>query len=408
MKKAPLFALVLTVFIDLLGFGIIVPFLAFFAQHYGASGRTVGAILAVYSLMQFFFAPLWGRLSDRIGRRPVLLISLSGSVIGYMLLAFSHSLAMLFIARMIAGIAAANIGTAQAYIADVTSPEDRARGMGLLGAAFGVGFVLGPPLGGVLAKLGSSFGLSQNFFPGVVAATLSMIAFGVAYFTLVESRTPGLPTRSALPPHLDSAMWKRVFATPALPLIFGSLFLTILAFAAMDPLVTLHAAERFRFGPSDLGWFYLFIGAIVAAIQGGLIGKLTRRFGESLVAIVGAAAFLVGMLLIPPTQRVPVLYLISVLYATGQGLCYPALTSLLTRVVPREQTGSMLGISSSLGSLARVIGPLFAGFFYDHFGARGGFYATAAVVGVALLLNIALRSQQQEAALLDVKPQAAP
>src|SRR6476620_11389198 len=187
MRRASLAVLFLTVFIDLIGFGMVIPFLSFYAREYGASGTTVGMVVGVYSIMQFFFAPVWGRLSDRIGRRPVILISLSASCIGYLMFGLSRGIVVLFLSRMIAGAGGANIGTAQAYITDVTSPEERARGMGIIGAAFGMGFILGPPLSAFLSAIGTRYGYHDNLFPGLAAAALSLTAWLIALFVLVES-----------------------------------------------------------------------------------------------------------------------------------------------------------------------------------------------------------------------------
>src|SRR5437868_4807101 len=186
MRKASLLVLFLTVFIDLIGFGMVIPFLSFYAREYGASGVTVGAIVGVYSIMQFFFAPVWGRMSDRIGRRPVILISVTASCIGYLMFGLANSLALLFTSRVIAGVGGANIGTAQAYIADSTTPENRAKGMGLIGAAFGMGFILGPPLSGILSTVGIHHHLAGNLLPGLVAGSMSAIAFSIALFVLGE------------------------------------------------------------------------------------------------------------------------------------------------------------------------------------------------------------------------------
>src|SRR6478672_7195584 len=176
MKRSSLLVLFLTVFIDLIGFGMVIPFLSFYAREYGASGTTVGAVVGVYSIMQFFFAPVWGRMSDRIGRRPVILISLTASCAGYFLFGFARHLWVLFASRIIAGAGGANIGTAQAYIADSTTNEERAKGMGLIGAAFGMGFILGPPLSGILSHVGTKHGMPGNLLPGLVAASMSFIA----------------------------------------------------------------------------------------------------------------------------------------------------------------------------------------------------------------------------------------
>jgi DHA1 family tetracycline resistance protein-like MFS transporter len=298
---------------------------------------------------------------------------------------------MLFIARMVAGIAAANIGTAQAYVSDVTTPEDRAKGMGLIGAAFGVGFIFGPPLGGLLSRIGATHHLHENLLPGAVSAALSFIALTIAITSLPESKPRDLVPRSGLPPHLDRRMWSFIGHNSVLPLIYGLLFLIILAFAGMEPLVTLHATNRFHFTPMDLGWLFLFMGVIVATIQGGIIGRLTRKFGEPLTVICGAASLMLGLSLVPSVARPSPLYAVAFLIAIGQGLCYPSLTALLTKVAPKEEVGSLLGISSSIGSLSRVVGPIFAGFLYDRFAAPGGFYGSAAVVALAVLLAIALR-----------------
>src|SRR5471032_3048651 len=210
MKKASLLALFLTVLIDLIGFGMVIPFLSFYAREYGASGVVVGAVVGVYSIMQFFFAPVWGRLSDRIGRRPVILISLTASCIGYLLFGFARSLPVLFASRIIAGAGGANIGTAQAYITDVTAPEERARGMGLIGAAFGMGFILGPPLSGILSTISAHHGHHGNLYPGLAAAALSLIALIIAFSVLVESKPAGLVSRRALPPQFDARIWRDV------------------------------------------------------------------------------------------------------------------------------------------------------------------------------------------------------
>lgn len=396
MRKSSLLVLFLTIFVDLLGFGIVIPLLPFYARHYGASGWLVGATVAVYSLMQFFFSPVWGRLSDRIGRRPVMLISLTGGVIGYTAFAFSTSLAMLFASRVIAGIAAANIGTAQAYVADSTTSENRARGMGLIGAAFGLGFILGPPLGGLLAALGMGFGWSGNFLPGLVASGLSATALLIAFFVLGESKKPGSAVRAGLPPQFDRKIWGHVLNTRVLALVLLTMFLTILAFAGMETTVTLYGKERFNFTPRDFGYFFGFMGVIVAGIQGGLIGRLSRAFGEKTLVVAGAASLGLGLAAIPlidtPWMLVPVAFLVAV----GQGLTYPSLTSLVTKVSPAEEHGSMLGIASSVGSLSRMVGPVLGGVLYDAAGGRGAFFGGALISAVAVVVAVAMRRSGAE------------
>ncbi len=392
MRKASLFVLFLTVFIDLIGFGMVIPFLSFYAREYGASGVAVGAVVGIYSIMQFFCAPVWGRLSDRVGRRPVLLISLTASMTGYLLFAFTRSLTVLFLSRVVAGAGGANIGTAQAYIADTTSPEDRAKGMGLIGAAFGLGFILGPPMSGILAAVGTKHGFAGNLLPGLVAAGLSFTAFLVALSVLAESKPPQLVPRSGLPPQFDKRIWREIFSSGLLASLMASLFLTLLAVAGMEVSVTIHARDRFNFTQLDMAGLFLFMGVIVATIQGGLIGKFVRKAGEQRVIVIGAAAFVLGFALVPSIWRVPLLYVVAFFIAIGQGLCYPSLTSLVSKVAPETERGSILGLATSVGSLARFLGPLLSGFLYDLAKAGGAFYGGAVLMVAALVIALRMKT----------------
>lgn len=388
MRKASLAVLFLTVFVDLIGFGMVIPFLSFYAREYGATGIAVGAVVGVYSIMQFFFAPIWGWLSDRVGRRPVILVSLTASCTGYLLFAFSHSLTVLFVSRVIAGIGGANIATAQAYISDVTSPENRAKGMGIIGAAFGLGFILGPPMSGGLAIVGTRLGMAGNLLPGLVAAGLSFTAFLIALTVLVESKPKDLVPRSGLPPQFDRRLWREIGSNGLLTALIAGLFLTLLAVAGMEISVTLHARDRFNFRQAEMAYLFLFMGVIVASIQGGLIGRIVKRIGEQRVIAIGAASFTIGFLLVPSIWRVPLLYFVALFMAIGQGLCYPALTALVSKVAPENERGSLLGVAASVGSLARFLGPLLTGFLYDRARAAGAFYGGAVLTALALLIAL--------------------
>jgi MFS family permease len=384
--------LFLTVFIDLIGFGMVIPFLSFYAREYGASGLTVGAIVGIYSIMQFFFAPIWGRLSDRIGRRPVLILGLTASCSGYAMFALAHTLTILFASRVVAGVGGATIGTAQAYIADVTTPEDRARGMGLIGAAFGMGFILGPPLSGFLSAIGIHHRLAGNLLPGAVAAALSFTALSIAVVALAESKKPGTAIRAGLPPQFDPHAWGELRRRRMLFTAIAVLFIMLLAVAGMETSVTLHARDRFQFTQLDLAYFFLFMGVIVAAIQGALIGPLARALGERTLVAIGTGSYTLGLLLVPSIWRVPLLYIVAFLVSIGTGLSYPSLTSLVTKASPPEEHGSMLGIASAAGSLARFVGPIVTGFLYDLASARGAFYGGAALTFIAFLLALRIRS----------------
>lgn len=391
MRRASLLVLFLTVFIDLIGFGMVIPFLSFYAREYGASGVAVGAVVGVYSIMQFFFAPVWGRLSDRIGRRPVILISVTTSCIGYLLFAFARSYTVLFVSRVIAGAGGANIGTAQAYIADSTTPENRAKGMGLIGAAFGMGFILGPPLSGILSHVGSQHGMAGNLLPGLAAGTLSFIALTIAFFVLGESKAPDATVRSGIPPQFDKRVWSALGHRRMLGAIMITLFLQLLAVAGMETSVTLHARDRFHFTQLDLSYFFLFMGVIVAIIQGGLIGRLARAVGERTLISIGTAAYTLGLLLVPTVWHVPMLYVVAFLVSIGTGLCYPSLTSMVSKTSAANEQGSMLGIATAVGSLARFVGPIFMGFLYDLAQARGAFYGGAALTAAAFAVSMMMR-----------------
>jgi len=388
MRRSPLLVLFLTVFIDLIGFGMVIPFLSFYAREYGASGVMVGAVVGIYSIMQFFFAPIWGRLSDR---RPVILISLTASLAGYFLFGIAHSLVILFVSRIIAGAGGANIGTAQAYIADSTTPENRAKGMGIIGAAFGLGFILGPPVSGILSQLGTKHGLPGNLLPGLVAAALSLTALTIAIFVLPESKAPDSSIRRGLPPQFDRRIWSQLGRHTMLAAIIGSLFLTLLTVSGMETSVTLHARDRFHFQQMDMAYYFLFMGVIVAGIQGGLIGRLAKTLGERTLVTIGAASFTIGLALVPTVYHVTLLYVVAAFIAIGQGLCYPSLTSMVTKASPPGEHGSMLGLAAGLGSLARFIGPIGSGFLYDLAQSRGAFYGGAVLSFCALLISLRMR-----------------
>ncbi len=391
MRKSSLLVLFLTVFIDLIGFGMVIPFLPFYAREYGASGTMVGAVVGIYSIMQFFFAPVWGRLSDRIGRRPVILISLTASCTGYFLFGIAHGLGILFASRIIAGAGGANIGTAQAYIADTTTPENRAKGMGLIGAAFGMGFILGPPLSGILSEVGTHHGLAGNLLPGMAAAGLSLCALTIALFVLGESKAPDVTVRSGLPPQFDRRVWKEMSHHHMMLAIMATLFITLLSVAGMETSVTLHARDRFHFEQIDMAYLFFFMGVIVAGIQGGLIGRLARALGERKLVAIGAASFTIGLVMVPSVYRVSLLYVIAFFIAVGQGLCYPSLTSLVTKASPPKEHGSMLGLASGIGSLARFLGPIISGFFYDMAKAPGAFYTGATLTAIAFAVSLWMR-----------------
>jgi MFS family permease len=266
--------------------------------------------------------------------------------------------------------------------------------MGLIGAAFGLGFILGPPMSGILSSVGTSRGLPGNLLPGLVAAGLSFTAFLIALSVLSESKPPNLVPRSGLPPQFDTRLWSEIVHHKLLAALMSGLFLTLLAVAGMEISVTLHGRDRFDFRQLDMAYLFLFMGVIVAGIQGGLIGRLVNRIGEKGVIIAGAASFTLGFSLVPSIWRVPLLYVVAFFIAVGQGLCYPALTSLISKASPENERGSLLGLATSVGSLARFLGPLLAGFLYDLAEAAGAFYGGAVLMVGALAIAIGMNGMR--------------
>jgi DHA1 family tetracycline resistance protein-like MFS transporter len=377
---SPLVIIFLTVFIDLVGFGIIIPMLPFYAEAYGASALQVGLLATSFSLMQFLFAPVWGRLSDRVGRRPVILLGLVGSAVSYFAFGMADTLATLFAARILAGIAGANIPTAQAFIADTTTAENRAKGMGLIGAALGLGFILGPAIGGFLSQWG-------YHAPAFFAAALSFANFVAGYFFLPES----LPAdrRGTRRAKGRIAAFQQAMARPALPLVLLVSFLVMTAFSAFESMFALFAGARFGYGATTIGYLFAWVGVVLAVVQGLLVGRVVRRVGEHRLvpaAILVMASALAAHAFAP---NVPSLMAAMGLLAAGMGFNSPSILSMVSRLADPTDQGTTLGVSQSLASLARIVGPVWGGFVFDRFGITVPFLTSAALMLVACGLSVA-------------------
>jgi DHA1 family tetracycline resistance protein-like MFS transporter len=363
VNNKKLISVILVVFIDLLGFSLILPLLPYYAATFGANGFVTGLLVASYAAMQFIAAPLLGRMSDRYGRRPILLVSIAGTSIGFLVLGFANALWMLFASRIIDGLSGGNLSVAQAYISDVTDPQDRAKGLGLVGAAFGLGFIIGPVSGGLLSQWGYAV-------PAFFAAALSLINLVLVYFWLPESLTP--EKRAEMPGRGPAVNLNALLAALRRPFT-GSLLITRfffgLAFAIFQTIFALYALSRFHLTAAQTGYILTYVGVLSVVTQGFLVGRITRRVREDIligVCVVVMALGLLGWALAPS-----VLFLLVIMAPTAVagGLLNTILTSTLTKAVEPQEVGGILGISTSIESLTRVIAPILGGYLLVAFGA---------------------------------------
>jgi MFS family permease len=391
-RTASIGTLFLTVFIDLLGFGLVIPFLPGLARRLGAGDFVATMPGAVYSVMQFFFIPIWGRLSDRVGRRPVLLWSIAATSVGMALVGLAPSLLLLLAARAFSGIATANIAVAQAYVADVTPPEHRARGMGIIGIAFGLGFIFGPFIGGWLAQF-PVFG-REGFLPAFVAAGLAAVNFLLALRTLPESLPPerrGKQVRRAVP--LDLPAIRAAIAVPGIGAAVAVNFAMVLWFAGMEQTFNLFTMDGFGMSSAATGRIFAIVGVVGAIVQGGVVRRLAPRVGEARLVYWGlgiqAAAFaLLGVSSDFGQLGVLALYTSAGLIALGNGLTTPSLPAFASRRATVTTQGVTLGALQSAAALARAAGPLVGGALYATIDPRAPYLAGA--VGLAAAGVLAL------------------
>jgi len=373
---SPLVIIFITVFIDLLGFGIIIPLLPFYAESYGASAFTIGLLGTSFSLMQFVFSPIWGRWSDKVGRKPIILLGLMGSCLSYLALALATSLPLIFFARIIGGIAGANIPTAQAYIADVTTPENRARGMGMVGAAFGLGFIFGPAIGGLLSRISPEA-------PMWFASALCLGNFIAAGFLLPESRTASNATKTL--GRMEA--FKHALTKPVLVLLLALFFIVTAAFSGFEATFALFSEARFGFTAASIGFLFAFIGVVLAVVQGVLVHRVVKRVGEARLIPAAILCIAFGLGLVPFAQSVPTLLVALGVLAVGMGFNSPSLTSMVSRLSDPDDQGGILGLASSLGSLGRVFGPAWGGYLYDAYGMTTPYLSASGLMLVAFAVS---------------------
>jgi DHA1 family tetracycline resistance protein-like MFS transporter len=390
LLSSPLLPIFLIVAVDVLGLTIMIPLLPFFAEKMGASPTQVGLLIAVYAACQLISGPLLGRASDFTGRKPLLLLSQAGTFIGFLILAFAPSLWVVFIARVIDGATAGNLSLAQAYISDITRPEDRAKSFGVIGIAFGMGFLIGPAISGFLAKF-------DYRYPIFAAAALSAASIFATYFLLPSVKSgPGAPQGPG-GRRLSLLAWNeyaRYFQRPELATRLFQFLCFGFAFAMFTAGFPLFAERRLswhgtRFGPEQVGYTWAYAGFLGVFLQGPALGKMVKRFGESSLNRLGFAAYTVGYVTLAFCYSVPVLIAATTISAFGS-LVRPTLTSMITQAAPREEQGVVLGLTQSLTSIAQITGPPLAGILIQH-GFLTGWGITAGAVAL-IGLTLAARS----------------
>ena len=372
MKKPSVYIIFLTVFIDLIGFGMVLPLLPIFAKNFNANGFTIGALMAAFSAMQFIFAPVWGRLSDRIGRRPVLLLSTAGATISYAIFAVGCAVAgtpglvVLFASRIFAGICGANITVAQAYIADITPPEERSRRMGLIGMAFGLGFIFGPVLSG----------LGMHFFgipgPGWIAASLCGANFFFALARLPESWRPASEHAAQRP---RFSQWVHTLRLPKVGLLVVVFFLATFCFTCFETTLGLLVSQNFNLKIQNVNgqfifdekvvYLYAYCGIVGAFVQGGAIGRAVKRLGEPLLISLSLVLVAVAIGPMPFAKNWWELLFLLALLSIGSSLTRPPVFGMISILTPAHEQGATIGVAQGAGSLARIVGPIFAATSFD-------------------------------------------
>ncbi len=384
----PLVVIFLTIFVNLVGFGIIIPLLPFYAETFGASPPVIGLLFAVFSVCQLIAAPTLGDLSDKYGRRPVLIFSLAGTVLSFVMLAMAQSITMLFLARIVDGLSGGNISTARAYVADVTEPKDRARAYGLIGAAFGLGFIMGPALSGVLARYSYTA-------PVWAAAGITLVATLMAYFWLPEtmhraSAGTGMPFRNL------AEMMRR----PGLRRVLWIDFIYWFAFAIFQTTFALFVAGRFGFDVSQTGYFFAGFGILGAVVQGAAIRPIVQRLGDKPTFILGLACTAVGLVGATLARTVSLFTIALVPLAFGIGFGHPTVSSLVSRAGRGDEQGRVQGAAGAMESLGRAMGPVWGNAALARFGDGMPYLSAAACVLLTLFLSVSYTVTDSESAFV--------
>jgi DHA1 family tetracycline resistance protein-like MFS transporter len=407
-EKKPLVIIFLTVFIYLLGFGIVIPIIPILSTELGATSLQTGLLLSVYSLMQFIFSPFWGKLSDKYGRRPILLICLMGEVFSYLLFAQARSLELLFIARLFSGFFGASISTASAYISDITPPEERSKGMALIGAAFGLGFLFGPAIGGGLTVWAEHLSTDVFFktsFSSYWVSALCLITFAFAWKYLKETRDITKVNTEKLSRFQQIA---KFFKIPTVgPLIFV-FFLSSLAMSTMEATLVLFMKEKFNWGIKEVSFGFAYIGVMIIFTQGFLVRKLIPKFGEKQVLRTGLVLMSIGLSGIAIAESLPVLAITQTLLALGMGFTNPAILGSISLLTDPSEQGAALGTTQGMASLGRIIGPAIGGALFGALTIESPFILSGLMTMIALFVVITIFNEipnagQKVKAAVDVK-----
>lgn len=365
------------VFVDFLGLSFILPLYPELSSRFGLSAFEITLLAALYALMQFIFSPVFGRLSDRLGRKPVLLLSSLGTAISFLFFGLAKSVLVLFVARIINGIFGASVAVAQAYIADTTEHEERTEGMGIVGAALGLGLILGPAISGFLGKFG--FGA-----PAFGAAIVTLTNFFLIAFFLEESLKKEFRTKRKLTlRHFNLERFKDIVKHPFVGRVIATYFLAMFALAEMQHIAILFAESRFHLTVAESGLFFAFIGVVLILVQGFLVGRAEKFLGESRIVLLGILFMTVGSFLIPTAERIWTITLFAGLVVLGAGLYLPAINSLVSKNSSHREQGEIFGITQSLIGIALILGPIIGGFLFDFLGSGSPFF----LAGIFTLLS---------------------
>ncbi len=381
LNLSPTLLILMTIFIDITGFGIVLPLLPFFVNTFQAGSTALGVLVASFALMQFIFSPILGRLSDSFGRRPVLLLSILTSVVSFFLFALANSYFVLLLSRIIAGLAT-EIGVAQAYITDVTSEKERTKWMGRMGAAQGAGFIIGPALGGFLSVYGFSAA-------GFAAAALALLNLIFAFFFLPESKTPQKDVESKASISRFRGIIS-IFSKPMMSSLLAILFIMGLAFAAFPVIMPLLAISVFGLSSSTMSFFFIYIGLVQIVFQGFIVGKLASRIGDEKLIPLGAILMTVGVFFMAVFPIYHIFIVLTTIMMIGIGILGTAIPSVISKRTSQSERGSTFGVTQSISSIARIPGPLIGGFLFEFVGFGAPFFLSAFMLAIAAILGIRL------------------